>query len=100
MRTGGDHVVAMAKKPRLRVSDHAIVRYLERVGGFDIDGLRWQIANRLQPAADAGAHAVWVEDHLFVLGRDAEGPAVITVLEKNPDPEGHARREWLERGRE
>lgn len=88
----------MAKKPRLRVTDHCIVRYLERVGGFDIEGLRRQIAERLQPAADAGAHAVRVEDHLFMLGSDGRGPAVITVLEKKPDAEGHARREWLERG--
>lgn len=89
----------MAKKRPLHVTDHAIVRYLERVGGFNIEGLRRQIADRLQTAADAGAHAVRVDDHLFMLGSDGTGPAVITVLEKTPDPEGHARREWPERGR-
>lgn len=87
------------KTPRLRVTDHAIVRYLERVGGFDIEGLRKRIADRLQPAADAGAHAVRVDDHFFVLGNDGNGPAVITLLEKTPSVEGHAPHEWLKRGR-
>jgi hypothetical protein len=82
----------MTKKPRLRVSDHAIVRYLERVGGFDIDGLRAQIAARLQAAADAGASSIRVDDHLFILGDDLTGPVVVTVLEKSVDAEGHDRR--------
>lgn len=89
----------MPQKPRLHVTDHAIVRYLERVGGFDIEGLRAQIAARLQAASDAGAHSVRVDDHIFALDRDAIGPAVVTVLEKRPVNESHAPKSWLERGR-
>jgi hypothetical protein len=89
----------MAKKPRLRVSDHAIVRYLERVGGFDIDGLRAQITARLQTAADAGAASIRVEDHVFILGDDPTGPVVVTVIDKPCDAEGHQRRFWDGGGR-
>ena len=31
----------------IRVSDHALVRYLERIEGIDIDGIRRQIAESL-----------------------------------------------------
>ena len=31
----------------IQVSDHAVVRYLERVKGFDVEGIRRQIAESL-----------------------------------------------------
>jgi hypothetical protein len=64
------------KKPRLLVTDHAIVRYLERVGGFDIDGLRHQIARRCESGASVGASSVIVEGFAFLIG-DGQ---VITVV--------------------
>lgn len=63
-------------KPRLLVTDHAIVRYLERVGGFDIDSLRKQIASRCEAGASIGATSVIAEGFAFLIG-DGQ---VITVV--------------------
>lgn len=38
---------------KLRVSDHALVRLLERAGGFDVDEFRANVAASLERAADA-----------------------------------------------
>ena len=65
------------KKPRLSVSDHAIVRYLERVGGFDIAGLRAQIARRCEAGHSVGASSVIIDGFAFLIG---EGQ-VITVVD-------------------
>lgn len=64
---------------RARVSDHAVIRYLERVWGVDIDGLRKRIERKAQPGVDLGACAVNVGDHKFVL----DGPVVTTVLPRS-----------------
>jgi hypothetical protein len=69
------------KKPAVRVTDHAIVRYLERVGGFDIDGLRRQIEARLQAAADVGADTVIIDGARFCLQYNEGRPILATVLE-------------------
>ena len=45
------------KKP-VWVTDHALVRVLERVGGFEIERLRREIAKKVQAAVDA-ALAPW-----------------------------------------
>lgn len=33
----------MAKQPKVRVTDHAVVRYLERVVGIDVEDIRRRI---------------------------------------------------------
>lgn len=33
------------KKPRLSVTDHAVIRYLERVRGFDVEAVRREIGH-------------------------------------------------------
>jgi hypothetical protein len=43
------------KKPRHPVSDHAVVRYLERVRGIDIDRLRAKIGRTAGQALELGA---------------------------------------------
>lgn len=65
------------KKPIVRVSDHAVLRYLERVGGFDIETLRLSIARRCETAYLAGASSVLIEGHAFLI---ADG-VVATVLD-------------------
>ena len=68
-------------KAGLIVSDHAVLRYLERVGGFDISRLRCEIAARLQPAADAGAHGVVIDGHSYLIDQKGErGPVLLTIL--------------------
>lgn len=75
---------------RLVVSDHAVIRYLERIGGFDIARLRNEIADRLQSAADAGACGVVIEGHSFLIEHTDRGPVVVTVL-----PVGHYPRNLM-----
>lgn len=46
------------KKSLVRVSDHAVVRYLERGLCIDIEGLRRRIGRQADKAAAAGASAI------------------------------------------
>ena len=71
---------------RLIVTDHAVLRYLERLGGFNIEGLRNDIRARLQAAADAGAGAVVIDGHSFLIDRGDYGPVVVTVLPVGTQP--------------
>jgi hypothetical protein len=66
------------------VSDHALVRYLARVGGFDIEKLRHDLSVRLTPAAELGAHAVISEGMAYIL-RDN---VLVTVV---PHVDGNCR---------
>ena len=68
------------KKPAVRVTDHAIVRYLERVGGFDIETLRTAMEARLQAAADAGADRVVIGGFKFCLDYEEGRPVLVTIL--------------------
>ena len=81
------------KRPRTHVTDHAIVRYLERVGGFDIDGLRQSIARRVDLAAATGASGVIIDGFIYKFQRDQHGPVVTTVLPAGscPGDEGRAK---------
>lgn len=74
-------------KTRVRVSDHALVRYTERVLGHDMQPLRDQIARELEEALDRagcldGASAVIIHGFRFVI----EDRVVVTVHEHSrPD---------------
>ncbi len=74
-------------KQRVHVSDHAIVRYLERVGGFQIERLRSEIAARLQPFAGVGRGAVVIDGHACVMDRNPTkgGIVLVTVLPPGSD---------------
>lgn len=66
------------KKPRHSVSDHALVRYLERVEGIDMDALRREIGARVDRAADGhdGMSSVIIDGFRYLLSDEA---VVITV---------------------
>ena len=69
------------------VSDHAVLRYLERVGGFEIEALRAAIAARLQRGVDIGAGAIVIDGFAYVIAREAGArPVVTTVLRVPPHP--------------
>lgn len=74
-------------KTRVRISDHALVRYTERVLGMDLQPLRDQIARELEEALERGgdldgATAVIAGGFRFVL----EGQTVVTIHAHNrPD---------------
>ena len=71
------------KKPRLRISDHAVIRHLERVGGFDIEGLRMALARRLEEPVRLGASAVTIDGFTYCVVQDPGGPVIATVLDRN-----------------
>ncbi len=64
------------RRPTVQVTDHAVLRWLERVAGFDITALRDQIAASAEVGIHYGARTVVVSGGKLVL----EGEAVVTVL--------------------
>lgn len=64
----------------LRVSDHAVLRYLERVGGFEIERLRAEIAHCVQAHRPPGGTYVPIGQVEFVVREAPDGPVVSTVL--------------------
>lgn len=73
----------MNKRAPLLISDHAIVRYLERVEGLNIDQLRRALANRLQEAHAIGASSVTIERHTY---RITNGVLTTVVQRKSRFP--------------
>lgn len=74
--------------PRLFVTDHAVLRHLERICGQDVERIRRELRHRLQRGADLGAGAVVLDGHAYVIRRsDPRGPAVVTVLRVEPWPQ-------------
>ena len=69
--------------PVITVSDHAVLRYLERVHGLDVAHFRSHIAALVTRGVEHGAVGVITEDVKFVLS----GAVVVTVLE----PHMHTR---------
>lgn len=61
------------------VTDHAIVRYLERARGIDIDPIRRHIADLAVRGVEAGATGVIIEDVKLILVQ----ATVVTVYPKN-----------------
>ncbi len=70
----------------ISVSDHAVLRWLERVEGLDIAGLREQIARSAAVGLAYGSRVVVVSGGKIIL----EGETVVTVLRPQ-----HARRDLL-----
>lgn len=64
---------------RAVVTDHAVLRYLERVHGLDVDYFRGVIADQVADGVRYGASAVQVDGVKFVL----VGARVVTVVEGN-----------------
>lgn len=64
------------KKPRVTVSDHAVLRYLDRVLGVDVEHLRRQIGQRVAHAAHQGACGIIIDGYSYKI----ENETVTTVL--------------------
>lgn len=67
----------------VRISDHALLRYLDRVGGFEIDRLRAEIAARLAPLVGPLRGAVIIDGHAYVIEQDNGQAILVTVLPAN-----------------
>jgi hypothetical protein len=67
-------------KTSMFVSDHAVLRWLERVHNIDIDQVRAKIAEKVQYAIGTGASALIMGNIRFELSPDGH---VITVIKKD-----------------
>lgn len=74
---------------RLIITDHAVLRYLERVGGFEIDRLRANIAARLGPLLVEGVRAVKIDGHSYLIERTGDQFFLVTILPKSRLATGH-----------
>lgn len=70
------------KQPR--VTDHAVLRYIERVGGFDVEAVRQHIAKVCAEAVAAGATTLKHDGIRFTFSTGA----VTTVMPDKPGPTG------------
>lgn len=64
----------------IRVSDHAVLRYLERAHGLDVAAVRAHLAGLAVTGARLGAAGVIVEKVKLVLVPDEHGPVDRTVV--------------------
>ena len=64
------------KKPAVPVTDHCVIRYMQRVMGLDIEAVRRKIAEDLAPAVRLGAVGLTKDGFNY---RISDG-AVITVM--------------------
>ena len=71
--------------PKVEISDHALLRYLERVGGFDIMGLRRSIAACISGGAISTPQTMVIDGFRFVVRAGSRGPVLMTVVEPDPD---------------
>jgi len=67
------------------VSDHAVLRYLERVRGFDVEAVRLHIWRICGPAARVGATCLRAEGAKF----EFKSGRVITVVPDGQMPSRH-----------
>lgn len=68
-------------KPLVHVTDHAVLRYLERAHGLDVDAVRRHLAGRVANGARLGAVGVTIENVKLVLRRREAEVYVVTALE-------------------
>ncbi len=81
------------KEPKITVSDHAVLRYIERSYGLSLDPIREKIIKLVKGPVAVGASSHTVDDVTFCFekGRNSsDGIVVSTVLER-----GMGRTKWL-----
>lgn len=82
------------KKPLAYVTDHALLRHLERVQGIDIEAIRLELGHLVDKAIEAGAKATVSEGMRYVLIEDR---LVSCVPVKSIPLRGRARRRRRDR---
>ena len=58
------------KQPRAHVTDHAVLRHLERVHGIDVESVRLELGYKVDAAIEAGAAATVSDGIRYVLVED------------------------------
>jgi len=76
----------------LTVSDHAVLRYLEREHGIDVEAIRSHLAGPALRAAELGAIAVQVEHIKLVIRAVEPGRAVVVTTLGRSVPATNSRR--------
>lgn len=86
------------KKPRHTVSDHALLRYMERAMQLDVEALRRELGHRIDQATGdlTGMNAVIVDGVRFALG---DNDVVTTAWQQN-NPRPGPRRPRRQRAEE
>ena len=79
------------KHPRTHVTDHAVLRYLERVEGIDIEAVRRRIGHAVDRtvdrAAGMGACGAVIDGWCYRLEPGEKGPVVVTVRRAGSGPD-------------
>ncbi|MET4128378.1 hypothetical protein [Roseovarius sp. MBR-6] len=75
------------KKPRHPVTDHAVLRYLERVEGVDIEAIRCRIGHLADRAIEMGANGVVSGGFVYRI----DGGHVVTVLRQSRAERGKGK---------
>lgn len=76
------------KKSRHPVTDHAVIRYLERVEGIDIETIRRRIGRVADVGLTAGAAGVISDGFIYRI----EAGVVVTVMPHNREDRCKGRR--------
>lgn len=77
------------KKPIAHVTDHAVLRHLERVQGIDVEAVRRELGFKVDAAMEAGAVATVSDGIRYVL---VEGKLVSCVQVKSVPQRGRSNR--------
>lgn len=67
------------KKPAIHITDHALLRYLERVLGYDVETLRRQIGHEIAARTSGDATSVKMDGYQYRI----ENKAVVTITSIN-----------------
>lgn len=86
----------------LQVSDHAVMRYLERVHGFDTEKIRVAIRQVAGEAARAGVARYRKDGLIYVMKRGDDGEACVATIypddangpQRPPGPKDSPHNEW------
>jgi hypothetical protein len=82
------------KTTGVQVSDHALIRFMERVHKVDLEPVRREIVRRCWDAALAGARSTTIEDVTFCFGSepDVNGDRWLTTILTKDSGEPRRRR--------
>ncbi len=69
----------MSKPFNFRISDHVLLRYMERMLGVDVAGFRQRLHDQLEPAAMAGATQIEVAGAVFRFQHNAHESVASTM---------------------
>jgi hypothetical protein len=66
--------------PEIIVSEHALLRYIERVYKIDLDPIRQAIAEAVRPAAVTGAASINSGGFSYILSRERAGAITVKTV--------------------